>query len=116
MSVALVSAPAYAQDAAVEGAAPGEEIVVTGTLLRNPNLEQSTPVHVTTADTIERKQSNVAEEVLRELPGVVANIGSAVHNGNGGASYVDPRGLGSTRNIVLLHGNRLDRKSTRLNS
>ena len=27
MSVALVSAPAYAQDAAVEGAAPGEEIV-----------------------------------------------------------------------------------------
>ncbi|HET6523035.1 TonB-dependent receptor domain-containing protein [Sphingopyxis sp.] len=107
MSVALVSAPAYAQDAAVEGAAPGEEIVVTGTLIRNPNLEQSTPVNVTTADTIELKQSNVAEEVLRELPGVVANIGSAVNNGNGGASYVDLRGLGSTRNIVLLNGNRV---------
>src|SRR3546814_3749018 len=58
-------------------------------------------------DTIELKQSNVAEEVLRELPGVVANIGSAVNNGNGGASYVDLRGLGSTRNIVLLNGNRL---------
>ena len=107
MSVALVSAPAYAQDAAVEGAAPGEEIVVTGTLIRNPNLEQSTPVNVTTADTIELKQSNVAEEVLRELPGVVANIGSAVNNGNGGASYADLRGLGSTRNIVLLNGNRV---------
>lgn len=88
---------------------PGEqqEIVITGTLIRNPNLESSTPVNVTTSDAIELKQSNTAEEVLRELPGVVANVGSAVNNGNGGASYVDLRGLGSTRNIVLLDGNRI---------
>jgi iron complex outermembrane receptor protein len=90
-----------------EAAAEGEDIVVTGTLIRNPNLEQSTPVNVTTSDAIELKQSNVAEEVLRELPGVVPSIGSAVNNGNGGASFVDLRGLGSTRNIVLLDGNRL---------
>lgn len=106
MSVAMVSAPAYAQDAQ-DGATTGGEIVVTGTLIRNPNLEQSTPVNVTTADTIELKQSNTAEEVLRELPGVVPNIGSAVNNGNAGASYVDLRGLGSVRNIVLLNGNRI---------
>lgn len=106
LSVALVSAPAFAQDAAEEGATQSE-IVVTGTLIRNPNLEQSTPVNVTTSDTIELKQSNVAEEVLRELPGVVPNMGSAVNNGNTGGSYVDLRGLGSTRNIVLLNGNRV---------
>ncbi|MDK2761844.1 MAG: TonB-dependent receptor [Sphingopyxis sp.] len=106
LSVALVSAPAYAQDATDEAAAQSE-IVVTGSLIRNPNLEQSTPVNVTTADTIELKQSNVAEEVLRELPGVVPNIGSAVNNGNSGGSYVDLRGLGATRNIVLLNGNRV---------
>ena len=107
LSVALVSAPAFAQDAAEEGAAAQSEIVVTGSLIRNPNLEQSTPVNVTTSDTIELKQSNVAEEVLRELPGVVPNMGSAVNNGNTGGSYVDLRGLGSTRNIVLLNGNRV---------
>ena len=100
------------QDAVQETVAaqtpPGEqEIVITGTLIRNPNLESSTPVNVTTSDAIELKQSNTAEEVLRELPGVVANIGSAVNNGNGGSSYVDLRGLGSTRNIVLLDGNRI---------
>lgn len=106
LSVALVSAPAFAQDAAAEGAAQSE-IVVTGTLIRNPNLEQSTPVNVTTSDTIELKQSNVAEEVLREMPGVVPSMGSAVNNGNTGGSYVDLRGLGSTRNIVLLNGNRV---------
>ncbi|HET9398494.1 MAG TPA: TonB-dependent receptor plug domain-containing protein, partial [Sphingomicrobium sp.] len=90
-----------------EAADQGEDIVVTGTLIRNPNLEQSTPVNVTTSDAIELKQSNVAEEVLRELPGVVPSIGSAINNGNGGASFVDLRGLGATRNIVLLDGNRL---------
>lgn len=107
LGVALVSAPAFAQDAPAEEATTSSEIVVTGTLIRNPNLEQSTPVNVTTSDAIELKQSNVAEEVLRELPGVVPNMGSAVNNGNTGGSYVDLRGLGSTRNIVLLNGNRV---------
>ena len=112
-------APPVADEQAPEAdVAPGEvapaseeyqrdDIVVTGTLIRNPNLEQSTPVNVTTSDSIELKQSNVAEEVLRELPGVVSSIGSAVNNGNAGASYVDLRGLGSQRNIVLLDGNRI---------
>ncbi|MFL6855249.1 MAG: TonB-dependent receptor domain-containing protein [Sphingomicrobium sp.] len=107
-AVAPGAAPAEAvQPAPEEAAAEGQDIVVTGTLVRNPNLEQSTPVNVTTADTIELKQSNLAEEVLRELPGIVPSIGSAVNNGNGGASFVDLRGLGPNRNIVLLDGNRL---------
>ena len=108
VGLALISTPAFAQDAA-EAAAPVDEnlIIVTGSLIRNPNLEQANPVNVTTADAIELKQSNLAEEVLREVPGIVANIGSAVNNGNGGSSYVDLRGLGSNRNIVLLDGNRI---------
>lgn len=103
---ALIATPVYAQDTSDEAAAE-QTIVVTGSLIRNPNLVQSNPVNATTADQIELKQSNVAEEVLREVPGVVANIGSAVNNGNGGSSYVDLRGLGSNRNIVLLDGNRI---------
>ncbi len=107
LSLALISTPSFAQDAAAEEEKPTSEIVVTGSLIQNPNLVQSTPVNATTAEDIELLQSNVAEEVLRELPGVVPSIGSAVNNGNGGASYVDLRGLGSTRNIVLLDGNRI---------
>lgn len=101
----LSAAPAFAQDA--EDEADDQTIVVTGSLLKNPNLEQANPVNVTTADAIELKQSNTAEEVLREVPGIVPNIGTAVNNGNGGSSYVDLRGLGSNRNIVLLDGNRI---------
>ena len=118
----LASAPAHAQTTAQDQAPPSQpepsappsseqtpekEIVVTGTLIARPNLQLSTPVITTTADAVQLKQSNTAEQVIRELPGVVPNIGNAVNNGNTGTSYVDLRGLGSNRNIVLLDGKRI---------
>jgi outer membrane receptor protein involved in Fe transport len=104
----LASQPAFAQEkTAADEKAADEEIVVTGTLIKNPNLVSSQPVTVTTSDVIQLRASNVAEEVLRDIPGIVPSIGSAVNNGNGGASYVNLRGLGSNRNLVLLDGNRL---------
>ena len=106
LGTALVAGPAFAQDAKPADDA-ASTIVVTGSLIKNPNLVSANPVNVTTAAEIELKQANVAETVLREIPGVVPNIGSAVNNGNGGSSYVDLRGLGSNRNVVLLDGNRL---------
>jgi outer membrane receptor protein involved in Fe transport len=103
----LMSAPAFAQTPAATAPAEEDTIVVTGSLISNPNLAQSSPVLVTTSEEIALRQNNVAEEVLRDIPGVVPSIGSAVNNGNGGASYVDLRGLGSNRNVVLLDGNRI---------
>ncbi len=83
------------------------DIVVTGSLIKNPALIASAPVQVIGQEEIQLRQSNTAEDILRTLPGAVPSIGSAVNNGNGGASYVDLRGLGSVRNVVLLDGNRL---------
>ncbi len=94
------------EGAPAEEASTGE-IVVTGTLIRNPNLESTAPVTVVGEDEIDLQQASVAEELLRELPGVVPSVGSAVNNGNGGASFVNLRGLGSNRNIVLIDGVRL---------
>ncbi|WP_242138960.1 TonB-dependent receptor [Sphingomonas sp. TREG-RG-20F-R18-01] len=118
LTSAALAAPATAQTvpppAATDQAADTAEtadkntdIVVTGSLIRNPNLSQTTPVLTTTAEEIGLRQTNTAEETLREIPGVVPSIGSAVNNGNGGASFVDLRGLGSNRNIVLLDGDRI---------
>ncbi len=105
LGFALLATPAFAQAADDEKAS--DEIVVTGTLIANPNLQRSAPVNVTTADEIDLLQSNVAEEVLREIPGIVPSVGSAVNNGNGGNSFVNLRGLGSNRNVVLLDGRRV---------
>jgi iron complex outermembrane receptor protein len=112
---ALVSAlgiaginPAYAQDAdAEEEELDLEEIVVTGSLIRNPNLTRSAPVAVISTDEMDYQQNGVAEEILREIPGMVPSIGQQVNNGNGGFSYVNLRGIGSNRNVVLLDGKRL---------
>ena len=112
MSVALVSAPAFAQDAADEGASTTSEIVVTGTLIRNPNLEASSPVNVTTEDEIQLRQASSAELLLRETPGIVPNLGSNVNNGSVGSSRVDLRGLGANRNLVMLNSTRLVPSST----
>ena len=56
---------------------------------------------------VQLRQTNTAEEVLRDLPGAVPSIGSAVNNGSPGFSFVNLRGLGSNRNLVLLDGNRI---------
>lgn len=118
-SAALVSAPAFAQAAPAtpqsdtststtdDQTGTGSDIVVTGSLIRNPNLVASTPVAVIGAEELALRQTNTAEQIVRDLPGASPSIGSAVNNGNGGASYVDLRGLGNFRNVVLLDGNRI---------
>lgn len=106
LSIAMIAGAAQAQTAATD-AADAETIVVTGTLISNPALERATPVSVTSAADIEMRATNNAEAILREIPGVVPSIGSAVNNGNGGASFVNLRGLGSNRNLVLLDGTRM---------
>lgn len=109
LGVAMVSAPAYAQDVADEGTTTttSGEIVVTGTLIRNPNLESTSPVAVIGADEVALRQTNTAEQLLRELPGVTPNLGGNVNNGTVGSARVDLRGLGANRNIVLLDSQRL---------
>lgn len=84
-----------------------EEVVVTGSLIRNPNLTRSAPVNVITSEEMEYQAVSVVEEMLREVPGAVPSIGANVNNGNGGFSYVNLRGLGSNRNVVLMDGRRL---------
>ena len=106
LGLALVATPAFAQDAA-EGEDTGEDIVVTGSLINNPNVESTSPVAVIGADEVALRGSSTAEQLLRDLPGVTPNLGANVNNGQVGSARVDLRNLGANRNIVLLDGRRL---------
>ena len=108
LGLAMVSTPAFAQDQDSQeaGAASESVIVVTGSRISNPNLELSSPVGVVTAEELELRQTNTAEQFLRELPSAIPSVGSAVNNGNGGSFFVNLRGIGSVRNLVLLDGRR----------
>ncbi|MEE4288158.1 MAG: TonB-dependent receptor [Erythrobacter sp.] len=121
VGIALAAAPAFAQvndleeDEAVAqdaGARPApvatdrNAIVVTGSRVTDPNLQLSSPVAAVDEAELTLRGTNNAEQFLRELPGAIPSIGSAVNNGNGGASFVNLRGVGSQRNLVLLDGRR----------
>ena len=113
LCLALSSTPSFAQIVPAEAAADvtedatGTDIVVTGSLIQNPNAVSTSPVTVVGADEISLRQSNTAEQILRELPGVTPNLGGNVNNGQVGSARVDLRNLGANRNIVLLDGQRL---------
>ena len=98
LGMSAVTSLGFAQDEELE------EVVVTGTLIKNANFESSSPIQVVTRDEIDLQAALNAEEILREIPGVVPSVGANVNNGNGGFSYVNLRGLGSNRNVVLIDG------------
>ncbi|HEU0310398.1 MAG TPA: TonB-dependent receptor [Sphingomicrobium sp.] len=106
---------AQPQEAAQEAPAAqpsGSEIVVTGTRIARPNLEQSAPVTVVGAEEIAFQQPTSAEDFLRQLPGAAPAIGPQTNNGSDGSARVNLRGLGTNRNLVLLNSRRVTPRGT----
>jgi iron complex outermembrane recepter protein len=105
LSGAVASGLAMAQDdSTAQDDGTVEEIIITGSLIKNPNFESSAPIQNVTREEIDLQGALNAEEILREVPGVVPSIGANVNNGNGGFSYINLRGVGSNRNVVLIDG------------
>lgn len=106
----FAAVPAFAQDAdpqAEEVTAAEENIVVTGSRIPRTNIELSSPVNIVGQDEIQFRQPTSIEDVLRQLPGSVPGIGSAVNNGSNGTATFNLRGLGSNRNLVLVNSRRV---------
>lgn len=110
LGLAMVSAPAYAQDVQEEEAAStsnDDVIIVTGSRIRQPNLESASPLTVVSAEEFKQTGTTRVEDLVNSLPQVFAGQGSNVANGATGAATLDLRGLGSERTLVLVNGRRL---------
>ena len=104
----------YAQTAAPAGATQkAEKIEVTGTRIPPPNLEGSSPVTVIDAQSIKVDGVRSVENLLNNLPQVVADQGGNVSNGATGTATVNLRNLGASRTLVLVNGRRLPPGSPR---
>ena len=103
-AVAATGLPAYAQDP--PGQPPQDEVVVTGTRIRQPGVVSSSPIYSIGEDEIQRQQEPEVEKILRLLPITAPSDGQNVNNGTQGAATIDLRGLGSQRNLVLMNGQR----------
>jgi iron complex outermembrane recepter protein len=114
LGLALASAPAFAQEAEGPGLGPveaadeqPEAIVVTGSRIRQPNLESATPVTVISSEEIRQTGTTRVEDLVNSLPQVFAGQGGNVANGATGTATLNLRGLGSERTLVLVNGRRL---------
>ena len=113
-------APTLAQ----EGAEPVEEIVITGSRIRQNPLEVRTPVQTFSEEDMNRTSSVALSDFLQELP-ISGSAINRLNNSSGnlgfppdgtgigaGAAEVDLRNLGSKRTLVLVDGRRWVRGSS----
>jgi len=86
-----------------------QEIVVTGSMINRPNAETAEAITILKSDVLKAEGIENVEQALNTLTSNNSslNIASAVGTFSGGGSYADLRGLGRTRTLVLLDGERL---------
>ncbi len=115
LSLALLSAmPAMAQaDAApaddTADAADEGTIVVTGSRIRQPNLESANPISVVTGAEIFETGGISVGDLLNDLPQLRSTFSqqnSTRFLGTRGLNLLDLRGLGTQRTLVLVNGRR----------
>jgi outer membrane receptor protein involved in Fe transport len=83
------------------------EVVVTGSRIKQPELEAVSPVVSVSAEQIAEVGTPRIEDILNQLPQVVGDMGSSLSNGATGAATVSLRGLGCQRTLVLVNDRRL---------
>ncbi|MCC6912082.1 MAG: TonB-dependent receptor [Rhodospirillaceae bacterium] len=110
VAVALTSAQAQAQTAPAAGTAV-DEIVVTGTRVVRDGYEAPTPLTVLGAEALEAAAPENIADLVNDLPSVVGSASPqtsnlSFSNGQAGLNTLNLRGLGSSRTLVLLDGQR----------
>lgn len=106
-ATAITSTSTLAQEASATDEADVEKISVTGSRIRAPGVESSSPILSIGESELVKYQTPEFERVIRSLPSTIPADGSNVNNGTAGAATIDLRGLGAERNLVLLNGKRM---------
>ena len=105
-SISALCMPAFAQDTGEEEDTL-EEIITTGTRIRNANVIAASPVTSIGVAEIEAKQTPNIERIFRDLPITIPGDGENVNNGTQGQATLDLRGLGPERSLIMIDGKRL---------
>jgi iron complex outermembrane receptor protein len=107
---ALAQSPAPAPAPTAAEAVVLERSVVTGSHIRQIDLEGALPVQTITRDDIEKSGVTTVEQLLERVPANVNPFNASLTIGNAlnpGLSSANLRGLGGGSTLVLLNGRRL---------
>lgn len=105
-SVAAIGSPALAQDQN-DNEETLEEIITTGTRIKNQNIIAASPITSISQEEIDLKQTPNIERVFRDLTITIPGDGENVNNGTAGQATIDLRALGPERSLILVDGKRL---------
>ncbi|MCL7713246.1 TonB-dependent receptor [Stenotrophomonas mori] len=109
-NVAVLAVDPDGQDAARTGDAPQtlDRMVVTGSRIARPELEQPMPISVVRMDEALRFGNNDLYSVLQQNPamGIGNSLSSSVTGWDAGASFLNLRNLGTNRSLTLIDGKR----------
>lgn len=107
--LALTPVTALGQTPPAEGSAgaPLEEITVTGSRIKRPELESASPMTMVDSSEIKYQGANTVETVLNRLPQFTADSNENGSNGSDGTARVNLRSLGPSRVLVLVDGQRM---------
>ena len=86
---------------------PPEQVIVTGTRIKKPNLVSISPITQLDAEDIRLTGLTRVEDILRNLPQVYVEENSTIANEASGTASVTLRNLGASRTLVLVDGRRL---------
>src|SRR4051812_14975633 len=110
VSVAAIAGQALAQAAAsttgAGEAAAVDEVVVTGSRIARTTFTTPTPVTAISEKQLEAKAATTVVDLLRDVPALRPNQIQGGGRSIGVANF-NMRGLGSSRTLVLLDGQRL---------
>lgn len=103
-TMVMGAAPALAQ----QGNAPAaQSVVVTGSRIARIDALAESPIVTIGAEEIQKSGVVTAEQFLNTLPQVTPGLSSQSNNpSSNGRAFIDLRGLGSGRNLVLINGKR----------
>ena len=106
---ALVATPGTIQITLAQGPQVQEieEVVVTGTRLRDPNVISSSQITTVEIEDISDRGITRVEDYLNDLPQISPGQAITASNGSSGTATVNVRNLGCERTLVLINGQRL---------
>ncbi|MBN9143354.1 MULTISPECIES: TonB-dependent receptor domain-containing protein [unclassified Novosphingobium] len=106
LALALAAAPAMAADEAPKADDDAPSIIVTGSRVSRQGFVSPTPVTVVGGEQVEHQAAVRITDVLNTLPALRQTTSPSTVSQQQGGNYVQLRGLGSVRTLVLVDNQR----------
>ena len=102
---------AFAQDSSEQQATTLDRIEVTGSRIRQVDVETAQPVVMISREDIQAGGFNTVADILQNIPSAgsptFSRTSPLTANAEAGGQYIDLRNLGAQRTLVLVNGKRL---------